>query len=116
MLKLVSINNSYKKILAHSISVNGTKLNKGKIIEIVSLFPQALLAGFSFGAGEHDVFQVGKSLREPKNLPIRDRSMCKNMFIQENSRFLLKSYFLGRPAEVHNDNLLWKHVWSQNNK
>jgi len=33
MLKLVSINNSYKKILAHSISVNGTKLNKGKIIE-----------------------------------------------------------------------------------
>ena len=33
MLKLVSINNSYKKILAHSISINGNKLNKGKIIE-----------------------------------------------------------------------------------
>ena len=33
MLKLVSINNSYKKILAHSIIINGKKLNKGKIIE-----------------------------------------------------------------------------------
>ena len=33
MLKLVPINNSYKKILAHSISINGNKLNKGKIIE-----------------------------------------------------------------------------------
>ena len=33
MLKLVSIDNSYKKILAHSISINGNKLNKGKIIE-----------------------------------------------------------------------------------
>ena len=33
MLKLVSINNSYKKILAHSISINGNKLNKWKIIE-----------------------------------------------------------------------------------
>ena len=33
MLKFVSINNSYNKILAHSISVNGTKLNKGKIIK-----------------------------------------------------------------------------------
>ena len=32
MLKLVSINNSYKKILAHSISIKGTKLKKGKII------------------------------------------------------------------------------------
>ena len=32
MLKLVSINNSYKKILAHSISINGTKISKGKII------------------------------------------------------------------------------------
>ena len=33
MLKLVPINNSYKKILAHSIIINGKKLNKGKIIE-----------------------------------------------------------------------------------
>ena len=33
MLKLVSINNSYKKILAHSININGTKISKGKIIE-----------------------------------------------------------------------------------
>ena len=33
MLKLVSINNSYKKILAHGISFNGKKLNKGKMIE-----------------------------------------------------------------------------------
>ena len=33
MLKLVSINNSYKKILAHSVIINGKKLNKGKIIE-----------------------------------------------------------------------------------
>ncbi len=33
MLKLVLINNSYKKILAHSININGTKLNKGKIID-----------------------------------------------------------------------------------
>ncbi len=33
MLKLVSINNSYRKILAHSININGTKLNKGKVIE-----------------------------------------------------------------------------------
>ena len=33
MFKLVSINNSFKKILAHSIKVNGTKLNKGKIIK-----------------------------------------------------------------------------------
>ena len=33
MLKLVSIDNSYKKILAHSISINGNKLNKCKIIE-----------------------------------------------------------------------------------
>ena len=33
MLKLVSINNSYKKILAHSIIINGKKLNKGKIVE-----------------------------------------------------------------------------------
>ena len=33
MLKLVSINNSYKKILAHSININGKKISKGKIIE-----------------------------------------------------------------------------------
>ena len=33
MLKLVSIGNSYKKILAHSIILNGTKLDKGKIID-----------------------------------------------------------------------------------
>ena len=33
MLKLVSINNSFRKILAHTIKVNGTKLNKGKIIK-----------------------------------------------------------------------------------
>ena len=33
MLKLVSINNSYKKILAHSININGKKINKGKIIQ-----------------------------------------------------------------------------------
>ena len=33
MLKLVSINNSYKKILAHSININGNKISKGKIIE-----------------------------------------------------------------------------------
>ena len=32
MLKLVTINNSYKKILAHSISINGSKISKGKII------------------------------------------------------------------------------------
>ena len=33
MLKLVSINNSYKKILAHSININGKKISKGKIID-----------------------------------------------------------------------------------
>ena len=33
MLKLVSIYNSYKKILAHSININGSKISKGKIIE-----------------------------------------------------------------------------------
>ncbi len=33
MLKLVPINNSYKKILAHSIKIDGAKLNKGKIIK-----------------------------------------------------------------------------------
>ena len=33
MFKLVSIDNSYRKILAHSMSINGKKLNKGKIIE-----------------------------------------------------------------------------------
>ena len=32
MLKLVSIDKSYKKILAHSINKNGLKINKGKII------------------------------------------------------------------------------------
>ena len=33
MLKLVSINNSYKKILAHGININGIKISKGKIIK-----------------------------------------------------------------------------------
>ena len=43
MLKLVSINNSYKKILAHSININGTKISKGKIIEKQDYFEEKKL-------------------------------------------------------------------------
>ena len=32
MLKLILVNKSYKKILAHSIKIKGVKLKKGKVI------------------------------------------------------------------------------------
>ena len=48
----------------------------------ISFFPQALLAGFSFGASEHDVLQVGKFAREPKNsTDMLGNPFCKKILV-----------------------------------
>ena len=43
------------------------------------MFPQALLAGFSFRTGEHKEFAVRKMAAEPEQVPIPHKNLTRNL-------------------------------------
>ena len=87
MLKLVLINNSYKKILAHSININGTKLNKGKIIGVVD--EDNLLRCVIEKSFKHKIrnYYTTKIKSVPHDLDIKK---LLNIFKKENFVFVYK--------------------------